>query len=95
MGSEPDQERASGHPGGEAAASKSTSGSAADVRLRARWLGTVIGAGESSVLPGVGAPSGAYALICRVNLLGNFLFREQYVASQIDVTGVLPGVTTP
>ena len=56
---------------------------------------TVIGAGGSSVLPGVGAPSGAYAVICRVNLLGNFLFREQYVASQIDVTGVLPGVTTP
>jgi hypothetical protein len=56
---------------------------------------TIIGAGESSVLPGVGAPSGAYALICRVNLLGNFIYREQYVASQIAVTGALPGVTTP
>ena len=56
---------------------------------------TAIGAGESSVLPGVGAPSGSYALICRSNLLDNFLFREQYVASQIDVTGALPGVTNP
>ena len=52
---------------------------------------TIIGAGESSVLPGVGSPSGAYALICRVNLLGDFIFREQYVASQIEVTGTSPG----
>jgi hypothetical protein len=56
---------------------------------------TFLGAGGSSVLPGVGSPSGAYALICRVNLLGNFIFREQYVASPIDVTGNLPGVSTP
>ena len=56
---------------------------------------TIIGAGESSVLPGVGVSSGAYALICRINLLGDFIFREQYVASQIDVTGDLPGVTIP
>ena len=56
---------------------------------------TFLAAGESIVLPGVGSPSGAYALICRVNLLGNFLFRKQYIASQIDVTGDLPGVSTP
>jgi hypothetical protein len=56
---------------------------------------TFLGAGGSSVLPGVGAPSGAYVLVCRVDLLGGFLFREQYVASQVDVTGALPGVTTP
>ena len=56
---------------------------------------TIIGAGESSDLPGVGVSSGAFALICRINLLGDFIFREQYVASQIDVTGDLPGVTTP
>ena len=56
---------------------------------------TIIGAGESSVLPGVGVSSGTYALICRINLLRNFIHREQYVASQIDVTGDLPGVTTP
>ena len=56
---------------------------------------TIIGAGESSVLPGVGVSSGAFALICRINLLRNFIHREQYVASQIDVTGALPGVTTP
>ena len=56
---------------------------------------TVIGAGGNSVLPGVGSPSGAYALICRVDLLGDFLFREQYVASPIEVTGVLPGLSTP
>jgi hypothetical protein len=56
---------------------------------------TIIGAGESSVLPGVGSPSGAYVLICRVNRLGDFIFREQYIASQIAVTGALPGVTTP
>ena len=60
---------------------------------------TAIGAGGSSVLPGVVSPSGAYAVICRVTLrdtlLGDFLFREQYVASQVDVTGALPGVTTP
>ena len=36
---------------------------------------TVIGAGKRSVLPGACVLSGAYALICRVNLLGNFLFR--------------------
>ena len=55
----------------------------------------IIGAGESSDLPGVGVPSGAYALICRINLLGDFIFREQYVASPIEVTGDLPGVSTP
>jgi hypothetical protein len=55
---------------------------------------TFLGAGGSSVLPGVGSPSGAYALICRVDLLSGFLFREQYVASPIEVTGDLPGVST-
>ncbi len=56
---------------------------------------TIIGAGESSLLPGVGVSSGTYALICRINLLRNFIHREQYVASQIDVTGDLPGVAPP
>lgn len=94
MGSEPDQERASGHPWKgscrfdiHARICRRCSTSGAVARTRSSGLGKVASC-QASV-----HPSGAYALICRVNLLGNFL--EQYVASQIDVTGVLPGVTTP
>lgn len=67
-----------------------------DFRLGAA---TEIGGGASSELPGVGAPAGSYALICRVNPQERarqlLLWKEQYVATQIEVTGVLPGVTTP
>jgi hypothetical protein len=60
---------------------------------------TEVGVGESSELPGVGAPAGNYALICRafeyVGPLLPDIWQEQYVASPIEVTGVLPGVTTP
>ena len=60
---------------------------------------TEVGVGGSSVLPGVGAPAGNYALICRafeyVGPLLPDIWQEQYVASPIEVTGVLPGVSTP
>ena len=60
---------------------------------------TEVGVGDSSQLPGVGAPAGNYALICRafeyVGPLLPDIWQEQYVASPIEVTGVLPGVSTP
>ena len=60
---------------------------------------TEVGVGETSDLPGVGAPAGKYALICRafeyVGPLLPDIWQEQYVASPIEVTGVLPGVSTP
>lgn len=60
---------------------------------------TEIGGGASSDLLGVGVPAGSYAVICRVSTREKaeqmLLWEEQYVAAQIEVTGVLPGVTTP
>lgn len=59
---------------------------------------TDIGAGASSVLPT--ADAGSYALICSniTQVAGRKLsvwkHYKQYVAAQIDVTGVPPGVTT-
>jgi hypothetical protein len=59
---------------------------------------TEVGVGDSSQLPGVGAPAGNYALICRtfeyVGPLLPDIWQEQYVASPIEVTGALPGVST-
>lgn len=61
---------------------------------------TSIGAGATTALPGVGVSAGSYALICRnvpqgAGEMGFWGHSAQYVAAQIDVTGVLPGVTTP
>jgi hypothetical protein len=60
---------------------------------------TEIGSGASSELPGVGVPAGSYAVICRVSTRDRasqlLLWKEQYFAAQIEVTGALPGVTTP
>lgn len=60
---------------------------------------TDIGAGATSELPG-GVSAGSYAVICR-NItqvggrhLGVWKHYKQYVAAEIDVTGVLAGVTT-
>jgi hypothetical protein len=60
---------------------------------------TEVGVGGRSVLPGIGAPAGNYALICRafeyVGPLLPDIWQEQFVASPIEVTGALPGVSTP
>jgi len=65
-----------------------------DYRLTA--AATEIGGGASSELPGGGAGAGSYAVICRDTEKGQSrYFQEQYVAALIEVTGVLPGVTTP
>ena len=57
---------------------------------------TEVGGGARSELPGVGASTGSYAVICSVIRKGQLrIFNEQYVAALIEVTGVLPGVTTP
>jgi hypothetical protein len=57
---------------------------------------TEIGGGGRRELPGVGVPAGSYAVRCSVTRKGQLrIFNEHYVAALIEVTGVLPGVTTP
>ena len=58
--------------------------------------GIEVGGGASSEIPGVGLSAGSYAVICRDKERGQgWHVQEQYVAALIEVTGVLPGVTTP